>query len=152
MYVQNPSIREVGRDPLREREHRHVQREVQPEREDHDGSVRIVRISFQETCSRSWGLPRRGGRAPAPDRHAVEHPVDDDQRQGVDAPEDEQPHQEDHARELAAQEGGCNDLAQSFWSFIAAPMSPLIFQLAGLYAVVGFCSPATIFSKLYRSP
>ena len=37
---------------------------------------------------------------------------------------------------------------KSFWSFIAAPMSPLIFSLPVMYAVVGFCSPATIFWKL----
>ena len=36
----------------------------------------------------------------------------------------------------------------SFWSFMAAPMSPLILSFPVMYAVVGFCSPATIFSKL----
>ena len=30
---------------------------------------------------------------------------------------------------------------------MAAPMSPLIFSFPVMYAVVGFCSPATIFSK-----
>src|SRR5438445_3972016 len=30
---------------------------------------------------------------------------------------------------------------------MAAPMSPLIFSLPVMYAVVGFCSPLTIFSK-----
>src|SRR5436309_5688519 len=31
---------------------------------------------------------------------------------------------------------------------MAAPMSPLIFNLPVMYAVVGFCSPATIFSNV----
>ena len=31
---------------------------------------------------------------------------------------------------------------------MAAPMSPLIFSLPVMYAVVGFCSPATIFSNV----
>ena len=31
---------------------------------------------------------------------------------------------------------------------MAAPMSPLIFSLPVMYAVVGFCSPLTIFSNV----
>ena len=40
------------------------------------------------------------------------------------------------------------DDEKSFWSFMAAPMSPLIFSLPVMYAVVGFWSPATIFSNV----
>ena len=31
---------------------------------------------------------------------------------------------------------------------MAAPMSPLIFSFPVMYAVVGFCSPVTIFSNV----
>src|SRR5215218_10018451 len=41
--------------------------------------------------------------------------------------------------------GGHGRRQNSFWSFIAAPMSPLILTLPVMYAVVGFCSPDTSF-------
>ena len=54
------------------------------------GSVRMARIGFRIALPTIRMNAPRSERAPAADLHTVEHPVDDDQRENVDAPEDKQ--------------------------------------------------------------
>ena len=95
-YVQKPSIEKSRRDPLGEREHRDVDREVrEAERDDdqrqrEDGEDRLD----ERVAEREHGRADEQ-RAPAPDVDAVEQPVDDDQREDVDAPRDQQPDEDE---------------------------------------------------------
>ena len=53
------------------------------------GSARIARIGLMMVLPIVRIARGEQERPPAPDRHAVEDPVDDDQREDVDAPADE---------------------------------------------------------------
>ena len=65
------------------------------------GSVRIARIGLMIVLPIVRIAAAEEKRAPAPDRHAVEHPVDDDQREDVDAPADEEGDDRSSARSAA---------------------------------------------------
>ena len=54
------------------------------------GSVRMARIGFRIALPTIRMNAPKQERSPAADLHTVEHPVDDDQRENVDAPEDEE--------------------------------------------------------------
>src|SRR3990172_6353365 len=94
-----PVDREVGGDPLGEREHEDVEREVrEAERDDDQRQSEDREDRLQDrVADREHERPQQQ-RIPPSNRHAAEHPVDDDQRQDVDAPKDEESDEKRHRR------------------------------------------------------
>jgi hypothetical protein len=89
-----PVDREVGRDPLGERQHRDVEHKVEEAERDDDQRERQDRENGLDDRIRD---PQHRGaqeqRSPVLDRDTVEQPVDHDQGDDVHAPADQQPDQ-----------------------------------------------------------
>src|SRR5919106_970770 len=122
-----PVDREAGRNPLGEREHRDVDREVEEAEGEDDERKREDRENRLDDGVADHEHERaHEQRAPATDVHAVEDPVHDHERENVDSPQDEQADEPGHGASLTRPNG--KRAQNSFWSFMAAPMSPLIFN------------------------
>ena len=98
-YVQKPSIEKSGVSHSASASMRTlIAKYASPNVTMISGSVRIARIGLMIVLPIVRISRRREERSPAADRHAVEHPVDDDQREDVDAVDDEEPDPQVHRR------------------------------------------------------